>query len=616
MARTVNPKKPSLVAESGEFEWSPIEGVLIKVTPEGRILFKDIATGKITGDKPVKKGGVDIYKLGVSPKPPSITKSAGLSAFPMTPSGSEIASYNAWKSKITPAINKAIENYKNSPEGKKAQKNAEVLKKQGLQKSPVAGEYMKEGIEGVYKLRDEGNIDFSGGIDKSTGQKIAPMRASSGGDFTEEGRGRGDRKEGFRLKSPEERKRIIAESDAASGIPTGETIKPSGVKSAQDIPTRKESDMELNQISRLPAGTSLALDPSGNLVSTAPKLDLDDKGNMVSKIGGVEPPTPNKIASSIKQAVATKKGTSTSTTPTSATTTSTTSKPSGRGMSLGSGSSLDYLRSEEEVEARNKEVRDRMGKEQKSRRLDAEARFRERRDFIEQGKKIEDPNLIKDQGGRELGRVIKDRTGKIVGSSLNNLGRTALGNRQGMGVVEGGVPDSSKFEGTPTEKTLQALRAMDTRDQGIKNITDTQKDVSKMFYGGLDSKQQARVNRASQRSVPLETPKESPFEFQGDKNKAPLTGRPSVGDIPTAPNNLAGRNALNNMIKTARQKRTEGFNFDPEVENMLQKNEAKRAEEEDRMVSIVESGEPMDDRQRNEEYDKIFKKGRKIRKGL
>ena len=218
-----------------------------------------------------------------------------------------------------------------------------------------------------------------------------------------------------------------------------------------------------------------------------PKLDLDDKGNMVSKIGGVEPPTPNKIASSIKQAVATKKGTSTSTTPTSATTTSTTSKPSGRGMSLGSGSSLDYLRSEEEVEARNKQVRDRMGKEQKSRRLDAEARFRERRDFIEQGKKIEDPNLIKDQQDLKIRfRVIKDRTGKIVGRKIpwNNLGRTALGNRQGMGVVEGGVPDSSKFEGTPTEKTLQALRAMDTRDQGIKNITDTQKMLLKCFTEG------------------------------------------------------------------------------------------------------------------------------------
>ena len=614
MARTVNPKKPSLVAESGEFEWSPIEGVLIKVTPEGRILFKDLATGKITGDQPVRKGGVDIYKLGASARPPK-----GQRRFPASSRyisqkmSDEIAAFKKWEDKTTSAINKAIESYKKSPAGKEAQKNVEVLKKQGLQKSPVVGEYMKEGIEGVYKLRDEGNIDFSGGTDKSTGQQIAPMRTDSGGAFTEEGRGRGDRKEGFRLKSPEERKRIIAESDAASGIPEGETIKPSGVTSAQDIPTRKESDMQLNQISRSPAGTSLALDPSGNLVSTAPKLDFDDQGNMVSTTGGIEPPTakPNKLASSIKQAVNTKKGK-----PTSTTATSTTSKPSGKGMSLGSGSSLDYLRSEEEVAARNKEVRDRMGKEQKSRRLDAEARFRERRDFIEQGKKIEDPNLIKGQGGRELGRVIKDRTGKIVGSSLNKLGRKALGNRQGMGVVEGGVPDASKFEGTPTEKTLQALRAMDTRDQGIKNITDTQKDVTKMFYGGLDSKQQARVNRASQRSVPLETPKESPFEFKGDKNKAPLTGRPSVGNIPTAPNNLAGRNALNNMIKTARQKREEGFNFDPEVENMLQKNEAKRAEEEDRMISIVESGEPMDDRQLNEEYDKIFKKGRKIRKGL
>ena len=306
MARTVNPKKPSLVAESGEFEWSPIEGVLIKVTPEGRILFKDLATGKITGDQPVRKGGVDIYKLGASARPPK-----GQRRFPASSRyisqkmSDEIAAFKKWEDKTTSAINKAIESYKKSPAGKEAQKNVEVLKKQGLQKSPVVGEYMKEGIEGVYKLRDEGNIDFSGGTDKSTGQQIAPMRTDSGGAFTEEGRGRGDRKEGFRLKSPEERKRIIAESDAASGIPEGETIKPSGVTSAQDIPTRKESDMQLNQISRSPAGTSLALDPSGNLVSTAPKLDFDDQGNMVSTTGGIEPPTakPNKLASSIKQAV-------------------------------------------------------------------------------------------------------------------------------------------------------------------------------------------------------------------------------------------------------------------------------------------------------------------------
>ena len=78
------------------------------------------------------------------------------------------------------------------------------------------------------------------------------MRASSGGDFTEEGRDWGDRKT-IRLKSPEETKRIIARIRRCFGAPTGETIKPSGVKSAQDIPTTKKSDMELNQISRLPA---------------------------------------------------------------------------------------------------------------------------------------------------------------------------------------------------------------------------------------------------------------------------------------------------------------------------------------------------------------------------
>jgi hypothetical protein len=145
-------------------------------------------------------------------------------------------------------------------------------------------------------------------------------------------------------------------------------------------------------------------------------------------------------------------------------------------------SPLSYLRSDKEVDARNRSVRERMGKEQRGRRLDAEARFRERKDFIEQSKKLKDPNLIEGPQGEVLGRVIKDSTGRIIGSSLNKAGRAAMGNRKGAGVIDGGVADAANFSGTDAQRTLAASAAMDKRDAQIASMRAAQKDVADMFY--------------------------------------------------------------------------------------------------------------------------------------
>ena len=145
----------------------------------------------------------------------------------------------------------------------------------------------------------------------------------------------------------------------------------------------------------------------------------------------------------------------------------TTAKPTTRSRPSPD-SPLSYLRTDDEVEARNLSVQERMGKEQRGRRLDAEARFRERKDFMEQSKKLKDPNLIEGPQGEVLGRVIKDSTGRIIGSSLNKAGRAAMGNRKGAGVIDGSMRDTAL--------------GLDKRDEQIAGMVAAQKDVADMFY--------------------------------------------------------------------------------------------------------------------------------------
>ena len=125
---------------------------------------------------------------------------------------------------------------------------------------------------------------------------------------------------------------------------------------------------------------------------------------------------------------------------------------SGGGAATGSGSKagLGYLRSREDMMARDKSVKAAMADEKKERRKMAEDRFAMRRGDIlarqaerakmEQEKK--EANEIKSEAGNLLGRVIRDSSGKVVGTSTTKAGRKALGDDyKGAG---GGTYDFSK----------------------------------------------------------------------------------------------------------------------------------------------------------------------------
>jgi hypothetical protein len=139
----------------------------------------------------------------------------------------------------------------------------------------------------------------------------------------------------------------------------------------------------------------------------------------------------------------------------------------GGGSGSGSKTGLDYLRSRDEVKRMDREGKADIAAGQRERRLDAEARFRGRRDFIEEGRKIKDPNIIR-KDGQELGRVIKDSTGRIVGHSLNKAGRAAMGNRKGAGVIDGSMRDTAL--------------GLDERDRQIAGMRSNQDAVANLYH--------------------------------------------------------------------------------------------------------------------------------------
>ena len=190
-------------------------------------------------------------------------------------------------------------------------------------------------------------------------------------------------------------------------------------------------------------------------------------------------------------------------------------------------SPLSYLRTDDEVEARNLSVRERMGKEQRGRRLDAEARFRERKDFMEQSKKGIPSNIIQGkelqgptQDGKALtenfGRVLKDSTGRIVGYSLNKAGRSAMGNRKGAGVIDGSMRDTAL--------------GLDKRDAQIASMRAAQKDVADMFYSrsGASGGSGGSGATPAPRAIPVD---KGYVEGQGGYGLP----APNTTDVPDAP---------------------------------------------------------------------------------
>ena len=511
-------KSPEQLGNStNTWSWSRIEGVLIKVTPEGRVLFKNIATGKVTGDKKVLVDGTDIYKTGVSGSPPQL---------PQGPRGRLNAqfdsSYMNWRRKFVPAIEKAIDFYRESPEGKKATSLAEDIKTKGLIKSDKVGVYEKEGVEGDYVLNEKGDINFLGGTNKQTGQEIVPSISKKGSnEFTPQG-GRGGRN--FRLLPPSEKQKIIAASDEASGIPEGETIKSSGVSSFKDLSKRKSAntDMQINENKVLPKrGTRafrllpqeqreaiIAEDDAKAKEASANIQSNTDLGVINESDAGFVGPPKAAMSKTIKDTVAAKK-----------------QPPSGGGAATGSGSKagLGYLRSREDMMARDKSVKAAMADEKKERRQMAEDRFAMRKGDIlarqaerakmEQEKR--EANEIKSEAGNLLGRVIRDSSGKVVGTSTTKAGRKALGDDY---KGAGGTFDFSKPAGSFEE--------LEMRDAVNDRMGSRQKQVMDL------------MNKRA--SAPLEEAKkrEQPF-------KEGLALNPSIVDAMQKPPSASDQTPLN-----------------------------------------------------------------------
>ena len=139
-----------LISQKGYWMWSPaLEGVLVQVSPEGRILIHNPATGETTGEEPVVVRSQDIFKIGKT-EPHNITE------------------------RVEKAVENAFAYYKETPDGKEASKIADVIKAQGLRTSSLqVGSYYKPNFSGTYKFTDKG-VEYSGGRDKRTGQSVAP----------------------------------------------------------------------------------------------------------------------------------------------------------------------------------------------------------------------------------------------------------------------------------------------------------------------------------------------------------------------------------------------------------------------------------------------------------
>ena len=199
---------------------------------------------------------------------------------------------------------------------------------------------------------------------------------------------------------------------------------------------------------------------------------------------------------------------------------------SGGGAATGSGSKagLGYLRSREDMMARDKSVKAAMADEKKERRQMAEDRFAMRRGDIlarqaerakmEQEKK--EANEIKSEAGNLLGRVIRDSSGKVVGTSTTKAGRKALGDDyKGAG---GGTYDFSK--------PADSFEELFARDAVKDQMSSRQRQVMDL------------MNKRA--SAPLEEAKkrEQPF-------KEGLALNPSIVDAMQKPPSASDQTPLN-----------------------------------------------------------------------
>ena len=170
-----------------------------------------------------------------------------------------------------------------------------------------------------------------------------------------------------------------------------------------------------------------------------------------------------------------------------------TATPSGGGASGGSGSNkagLDYLRSREDMMARDKAAKEAMRKEALERRRTGEQRFATLRPEIlaqqaERARLAEEKrqaNEIKSGSGELLGRVIRDKSGKIIGTSTTKAGRRALGSGYK------GATGTFDFS-----KPADSFAELDARDAVKGRMASRQQQVVDLMSGGPTEAQEKQI---------------------------------------------------------------------------------------------------------------------------
>ena len=190
--------------------------------------------------------------------------------------------------------------------------------------------------------------------------------------------------------------------------------------------------------------------------------------------------------------------------------------PAATGGSSGSGTGLDYLRSREERKQRDKAGKADIAEEQIAGRTRAEGRFsgmkreilaqQAERDRITKEKSDANKIAIEGAGGKEelLGRVIRDKSGKVIGHSTTSAGRRALGDPYKG--VKGGAMDF--------DKPAESYAELDMRDAAKQRMGSKQQQVMDLWSKGASSEQRKQIAPLRE-GLGVDPDKIQPFEGAG-----------------------------------------------------------------------------------------------------
>jgi len=259
--------------------------------------------------------------------------------------------------------------------------------------------------------------------------------------------------------------------------------------------------------------------------------------------------------------------------------------PAATGGSSGSGTGLDYLRSREERKQRDKAGKADIAEEQIAGRARAEGRFsgmkreilaqQAERDRITKEKSDANKIAIEGAGGKEelLGRVIRDKSGKVIGHSTTSAGRRALGDPYKG--VKGGAMDF--------DKPAESYAELDMRDAAKQRMGSKQQQVMDLWSKGASSEQRKQIAPLRE-GLGVDPDKIQPFEGAG-KTKLDIDATVNEGfhtsdevakapkmELSPKPQNMPNIGREDPMIPQAKPREVES------VGSRLQREEGERKE--------------------------------------